>query len=129
MQSVTLGKPGNGQHGAELVNIDDFDAGLIAARVVGERIPVPAPLEANRSVALGHRARQSQTLALLQVPGTHERNDFWPNFYTHQNSHKINISPFPYAETLFSQTLLLTDVRFDLSIDINRNRYPKHLNK
>ena len=94
MQSVTLGKPGNGQHGAELINIDDLDASLIGGRVVVERSAVPAPLEANRGVALGHRAGQSQTLALLQVPGTHERNDFRPNFYTHQNSHHVNISTY-----------------------------------
>jgi len=80
VSNVARLQTGNGQHGTELVNIDDFDASLIGARVVGERSPVPAPLEANRSVALGHRAGQSQTLALLQVPGTHERNDFRPNY-------------------------------------------------
>ena len=96
MPSVTLGKPGNGQHGAELINIDDLDASLIGGRVVVERSAVPAPLEANRGVALGHRAGQSQTLALLQVPGTHERNDFRPNFYTHQNIVMILIFPLNY---------------------------------
>ena len=109
MPSVTLGKPGNGQHGAELINIDDLDASLIGGRVVVERSAVPAPLEANRGVALGHRAGQSQTLALLQVPGTHERNDFRPNFYTHQNSHNVSISTSSILLKLL-QTLISTQM-------------------
>ena len=71
---------GYGQHGTELVDVDDLEATAGGTEATaGDGDSVSHPLDPHGSVTLGHGAGQRQALDLLQVSRPRERHDFRTN--------------------------------------------------